>query len=79
MTKTYNEIVKAIGEIEMEQKLKNCPFCNNSELSVGDTWYGPSDCLKVMYQVFCLKCGAQQNHLDYDTEEKAINAWNKRA
>lgn len=46
-------------------ELKPCPFCGgNAYIGNGRTW------------VRCVECGAETGC--YDTEEEAIEAWNRR-
>lgn len=53
----------------MEQ-LKNCPFCGGeAHIEFSYVWWG--------YFVSCTVCGATQEN--YDKEEEAIEAWNRRA
>lgn len=55
----------------MENKmLKFCPFCK------GSAKINKSNIYKNIYSVSCTICGAETT--TYDTEDEAINAWNKR-
>ncbi len=54
-------------------KLKPCPFCGNEEVGICyDSWD------EEYYGVKCLICGGSI-YPDKETEEEAIEAWNKRA
>ena len=62
-------------------KLKPCPFCGNK----AKIEYSTRSMVYAQYEVFCGTCGAQMPNwkplwLDrfFDTEEDAINAWNRR-
>ena len=67
-------------EKEEEMDLKPCPFCGgNAELrhTEGNSEYG-----KTAF-VACLRCGANSRMVSlsfkYSADEKAIEAWNRRA
>jgi len=49
---------------------KPCPHCGGEPVSARDTTFG-------RYWIFCKKCLASSNR--YESEEQAIEAWNKRA
>lgn len=55
-------------------ELKPCPFCGCKDISIG-WWYDPIFGCKV-HTVRCKKCGAEK---EGDTEQQAIDAWNKRS
>ena len=50
-------------------ELLPCPFCGGSELLAIRYWGG--------YRVKCLRCGCESGY--YSTEDKAMDAWNRRA
>ena len=52
-------------------ELKPCPFCGGSAFILKS---GSGDLLPW---VTCIKCGAETGY--YETVEKAIEAWNRRA
>ena len=54
--------------------LKPCPFCRGEAFMVEHTFYE----LRPTYGVYCRNCGAKTKQF-YKTEEKAIEAWNRRA
>lgn len=51
-----------------------CPFCGGEADIVGDWKTNYSD----YYQVFCENCGVSQTGQDYEAEQEAIEAWNRR-
>lgn len=57
----------------MSDKLKPCPFCKKKG-KIFERWIG--DSVKPYYQPGC-----EDHTLDYlaDTEEEAIEVWNRRA
>lgn len=57
-------------------KLKPCPFCGSKATMHRDSWDTPSG-KAVRFWVRCSKCGACSE--EYLTEEKAEEAWNRRA
>lgn len=72
-----------------EYLLEPCPFCNyqrKDEKKIGQIIIREKEydiarekgdnAVKSWYHITCLKCKCKTN--DYDTEEKAINAWNMR-
>lgn len=72
-----------------EYLLDPCPFCNyqrKDEKKIGQIIIREKEydvarekgdnAIKSWYHVICLKCKCQTK--DYDTKEKAINAWNMR-
>lgn len=52
----------------MSEKLKPCPFCGGNNLSVEGITF---------YWVECIDCNASIS--GHETEEQAIEAWNRRA
>lgn len=53
-------------------KLKACPFCG-ADARVGcEKYYNP----RVSRRIICTQCYSSSGW--YDTEEEAIEAWNKR-
>ena len=65
-------------------ELKPCPFCGwKARLKHGSYnlfgAYGTPNEDRKWYGVFCYECGVSQPKRTYDTKEKAIEAWNKRA
>lgn len=65
----------------MSEELKKCPFCGGkAELSCGNK----SSCNSVIISfVRCKDCGAVGQKFEinrkYSSDEKAIEAWNRRA
>lgn len=61
-------------------ELKPCPFCGGNAKLVDHTFW--NDTTKSFsyksYGVMCRHCGVQGFQF-YETEEEAINAWNRRA
>lgn len=57
-------------------ELKNCPFCGGNAFTTEYT-YNLNPGRVLVHFVECNKCHAQT--FEYDTEEEAIEAWNKRA
>lgn len=55
-------------------ELKPCPFCNGSACVISTGNYYP----KEYYRIVCQKSCTMQAKL-YETKEKAIEAWNRRA
>jgi Lar family restriction alleviation protein len=56
----------------MKPELKPCPFCDGTEM---DVFLGVFD--NPTY-VLCKKCHAQGPAKEPESEQSAINAWNKR-
>lgn len=55
----------------MAEKLKPCPFCGGEAVvDMDESWFWE-------WEVFCIKCGCALGH--FDTEEEAIERWNRRA
>ncbi len=52
-------------------EIKNCPFCGSSAI----TWEDEYESTKI-YGVCCEECGITT--ACYDTEQQAIDDWNKR-
>jgi Lar family restriction alleviation protein len=52
------------------EELKRCPFCGAKPPQIGLFGYG------MTYFVMCNNCGVETS--DAISEEKAIEAWNKR-
>ena len=70
-------------EEKMMAELKPCPFCGwKARLKHGSYnllgAYGTTDEDRQWYGVFCYECGVSQPKRQYDTKEKAIEAWNRR-
>jgi Lar family restriction alleviation protein len=59
--------------MEAENKLKPCPFCGGTEMTV---FFGVFD--NPTY-VLCKKCQAQGPAKEPESEQSAISAWNKRS
>lgn len=59
----------SMQEKEEEQKLKPCPFCGSTDIFVYHSY--------VDYSVRCRNCLVRRG--EFETEEEAIAAWNKRA
>ena len=58
----------------METELKPCPFCGGKPfISARLPYFGETPTVAVV----CEKCNAASKH--YVKEEKAIEAWNRRA
>ena len=53
----------------MKNELKPCPFCGSTEIKVDDD--------QGFYFVYCDQCVCET--AKYVTEDKAIEAWNRRA
>lgn len=53
-------------------ELKPCPFCGNCDV-IATPWRAFEN---VFYKCICPKCGASVG--SYDTENKAVEAWNRR-
>lgn len=51
-------------------EIKNCPFCGE-KASVWTTYY-----MGRTWGVICEGCGVR--NMNYETEEEAIEAWNRR-
>ena len=49
--------------------LKSCPFCGNIDITITNHH-------NMMVFVQCEDCGATFPH--FDTEEQAVDAWNRR-
>jgi Lar family restriction alleviation protein len=67
-------------------ELKVCPFCGGKaeiiSFPVFDTTGGriySSETADKKYYVQCKSCATQCGALEYDTPDKAITAWNRRA
>lgn len=56
------------GGKRMSEELKPCPFCGGNNLSVEGITF---------YWVECIDCNASIS--GHETEEQAIEAWNRRA
>ena len=60
----------------MSEKLKPCPFCGNKAEINGKILNWDLSSIEAAYFVRCTKC---RNHSDwFDTEQDAIEAWNRR-
>ena len=59
----------------MKQKLLKCPFCGHKKIEVYVENYDLDS--SVIYSRICVKCRA--NGPWKDTEQQAIDAWNKRS
>lgn len=57
-------------EIEVEEELLPCPFCNGTPLRCHDGTLG-------VYYVRCCDCGSMTK--DFTTKDEAIAAWDRRA
>lgn len=57
-------------------EIKPCPFCGGAAMNLS---HSSCDCCGKKYTgiVGCTHCNAEVSH--YDTDEQAIEAWNKRA
>ena len=58
----------------MNNVLKPCPFCGGEADVIEHRFYG----LDSSYGLRCEKCKAETYQF-YESEEKAIEAWNRRA
>ena len=58
-------------------ELKPCPFCGGMARVIEHTFYETSDFTSHSYGVECCDCFTKSFQF-YKTEEKAINAWNRR-
>lgn len=60
------------------KKLKPYPFCGNKAMMIKMRYH---DELPFVYSVECANsiCSCKPSTLDYETEEEAIEAWNRRA
>ena len=56
----------------MIEELKPCE-CGNIDIDIDETIYFADD---IRYKCVCPQCGRETEQ--YDTEEQAISAWNKR-
>lgn len=72
----------------MPNELKPCPFCGGEakfrdsliitpEIDENDAYVGADISDDRPYWIECINCHATSG--EYDTEEKAIEAWNRRA
>ena len=62
--------VNFVGGLTMEKvELKPCPFCGGTEIKVDND--------QGIYFVYCDQCECETSK--YVTEDKAIQAWNRRA
>lgn len=57
----------------MMEKLKPCPFCNGNAKIRREKYWQP----KIARNVICTNCFANSGW--FDTEDEAIEAWNRRA
>lgn len=55
------------------EEIKACD-CGNIDIDIDETIYFADD---IRYKCVCPKCGRETEQ--YDTEEQAISAWNKRS
>ena len=69
LAESIEEAAKLIREIEKEYELKPCPFCGGKAKLFGTESNG-------IFYVKCLECDVDSN---FDTDEEAIAAWNRRA
>ena len=65
-------------------ELKLCPFCGHKASMKHGYYnlfgaYGTADDDRKWFGVYCFECGVSQPKKKYDTKEKAIEAWNRRA
>ena len=58
----------------LNNTLKPCPFCGGEANVIEHRFHG----LDSSYGVRCKECKAE-THQFYESEEKAIEAWNRRA
>ena len=61
-------------------KLKPCPFCGTKDISISRTYIDPllrEDSLPDEVHVTCSACGL--GGYAEETEEEAVEAWNRRA
>jgi len=60
------------------KELKTCPFCGGFNLAIAAGWkkIPVSELRECMYKVKCNDCHPDAYH---DTEDLAIEAWNKRS
>lgn len=56
--------------------LKPCPHCKESQLRISEVWTSRKSETVSEFAVDCMSCGASGGY--YDTEEQAIEAWNRR-
>lgn len=52
-------------------KLKPCPFCGGEAEVVDNGWFVDVSCKKD-------DCRGYANHLVYNSEKEAVEAWNRR-
>ena len=57
----------------MSEKLKPCPFCGSSEMTV----YNPSTSFGL-FQIICSGCGAMVSFKERRRIKTAAEAWNRR-
>ena len=57
-----------------KNQLKHCPFCDGTATVAEVTDYDGN----IVWEVSCDDCPGAMNW-SYETEDKAINAWNRRA
>ena len=60
---------------EKVDELKNCPFCNGTNISLQKTT-SDNSIHDYIYQVYCRMCWANVGW--HDSQGDAIEAWNKR-
>lgn len=60
-----------------EEGLKPCPFCGTAIRKVRNMALGDRSVARYPYVVCCGECGASTDY--EETEEKAREAWNRRA
>lgn len=78
MSKSYREIVRAVGELEA-QKFAACPWCEETNVNIEhgvSMPFGPKNAMRDGFYVQCQTEDCDSRTLNQPTEQDAIKAWN---
>lgn len=61
----------------MTEQLKPCPFCGGNNMDIEE--FTIDFAFDIGYIIRCRDCGCTLKSIENNSEQKAIEAWNRRA